>query len=80
MRSFVTEGITLCLFVKGLQNNPNPHAWMSPNNALIYIENIRKALVEHDPDNAAIYNQNAARYAEQIKQRCTIKSKISAYS
>ncbi len=24
---------------------PNPHAWMSPSNALIYVENIRKALV-----------------------------------
>ncbi len=23
---------------------PNPHAWMSPENALIYVENIRKAL------------------------------------
>lgn len=65
----VTEGITPMPIREGAyKNNPNPHAWMSPNNALIYIENIRKALVEHDPDNAAIYNQNAARYAEQIKQ------------
>ncbi|MCT8247920.1 metal ABC transporter substrate-binding protein [Proteus faecis] len=65
----VTEGITPMPISEGAyKNNPNPHAWMSPNNALIYIENIRKALVEHDPDNAAIYNQNAARYAEKIKQ------------
>lgn len=65
----VTEGITPMAIREGsYKNNPNPHAWMSPNNALIYIENIRKALVEHDPENAAIYNQNAARYAEQIKQ------------
>ncbi|KLU19132.1 iron-binding protein, partial [Proteus mirabilis] len=53
----VTEGITPMAISEGAyKNNPNPHAWMSPNNALIYIENIRKALVEHDPDNAAIYN------------------------
>lgn len=65
----VTEGITPMAISEGAyKNNPNPHAWMSPNNALIYIENIRKALVEHDPDNAAIYNQNAANYAEKIKQ------------
>ncbi|HCH49366.1 MAG TPA: metal ABC transporter substrate-binding protein [Proteus sp.] len=65
----VTEGITPMAIREGAyKNNPNPHAWMSPNNALIYIENIRKALVEHDPENAEIYNQNAARYAEQIKQ------------
>jgi manganese/iron transport system substrate-binding protein len=46
---------------------PNPHAWMSPSNALIYVENIRKALAEHDPANAATYNKNAAAYAERIK-------------
>jgi manganese/iron transport system substrate-binding protein len=46
---------------------PNPHAWMSPSNALLYVENIRKALVKYDPDNADSYNKNAAAYAEQIK-------------
>jgi manganese/iron transport system substrate-binding protein len=46
---------------------PNPHAWMSPNNALIYVENIRKALVKHDPANAETYNKNAAAYAAKIK-------------
>ncbi|MBI0250074.1 iron/manganese ABC transporter substrate-binding protein YfeA, partial [Yersinia pestis subsp. pestis] len=44
-----------------------PHAWMSPSNALIYIENIRKALVEHDPAHAETYNRNAQAYAEKIK-------------
>lgn len=46
---------------------PNPHAWMSPNNALIYVENVRKALVQHDPDNAETYNTNAAAYSARIK-------------
>ena len=46
---------------------PNPHAWMSPRNALIYVENIRKALVEMDPANAETYNANAAAYSQQIK-------------
>lgn len=46
---------------------PNPHAWMSPSNALIYVENIRKALVTHDPENAETYARNAAAYAAQIK-------------
>ena len=40
---------------------------MSPNNALIYVENIRKALVKLDPANADAYNKNAAAYAAQIK-------------
>ncbi len=46
---------------------PNPHAWMSPTNALIYVENIRKALVQHDPANAETYNKNAAAYSARIK-------------
>ncbi len=64
----VTEGITpLSIYEGDYEGMPNPHAWMSPNNALIYIENIRKALVEYDPENAETYNINAARYAEKIK-------------
>lgn len=46
---------------------PNPHAWMSPENAVIYVENIRKALSAADPDNAATYTANAAAYSEKIK-------------
>ena len=46
---------------------PNPHAWMSPTNALIYVDNIRKALVQYDPANTAIYDRNAAAYAAKIK-------------
>lgn len=49
------------------KGHPNPHAWMSPNEGLIYVENIRKALVKYDPKNAEIYNQNAANYVAKIK-------------
>lgn len=49
-------------------NKPNPHAWMSPQNALIYVENIRKAFVELDPDNADTYNANAANYSKQLQE------------
>ena len=46
----VTEGIDPIGITEGpYTGKPNPHAWMSPNNALIYVENIRKALVKHDP-------------------------------
>jgi manganese/iron transport system substrate-binding protein len=40
---------------------------MSPANALIYVENIRNALVKYDPANADTYNRNAAAYAAKIK-------------
>lgn len=49
------------------QGKPNPHAWMSPKNALIYVENIRKALSDLDPVNAATYSANAKIYSEQIR-------------
>ena len=64
----VTEGIEPMGIAEGpYTGKPNPHAWMSPNNALIYVENIRKALVKYDPANADAYNKNAAAYAAQIK-------------
>jgi len=46
---------------------PNPHAWMSPTNALTYVENIRAALARVDPANAAAYSANAAAYSAKIK-------------
>ena len=64
----VSEGVDPIGIGEGpYTGKPNPHAWMSPKNALIYVENIRKALVKYDPKNAATYNANAAAYAEKIK-------------
>jgi len=64
----VTDGIAPMGIGEGpYSGKPNPHAWMSPTNALVYVENIRKALVKYDPDNAEAYNRNAAAYAARIK-------------
>lgn len=49
------------------QGRPNPHAWMSVTNALIYVENIRKALARLDPANAEAYARNATAYADRIR-------------
>ncbi|WPA93476.1 metal ABC transporter substrate-binding protein [Providencia zhijiangensis] len=63
----VTEGIEPMPIREGeYKDNPNPHAWMSPANAQIYIENIRKALVKYDPENADTYNANAKKYSQEI--------------
>jgi manganese transport system substrate-binding protein len=40
---------------------------MSPQNALIYVENIRKALAKLDPVNTATYDANAKAYSQQIQ-------------
>ena len=50
------------------KGKPNPHAWMSPQNAVIYVENIRKSLGKLDPANAATYDRNAKAYSQQIEE------------
>jgi manganese/iron transport system substrate-binding protein len=65
----VTEGIRPIGIAQGpYTGKPNPHAWMSPSDAVIYVENIRKALAEADPKNATVYDRNAARYKKQIEE------------
>lgn len=64
----LTEGVTPMGITEGpYTGKPNPHAWMSPANAAIYVENIRKALVQMDPANEATYNANASAYVAKIK-------------
>lgn len=47
-------------------DKPNPHAWMSPKNALIYVDNVLAAFIDADPSNAATYRANAEAYKKQI--------------
>ncbi len=64
----LTEGVTPMGITEGpYTGKPNPHAWMSPANAVIYVENIRKALVKMDPANEATYTANAAAYSAKIQ-------------
>ncbi len=64
----VSEGVTpLSISGGAYDGKPNPHAWMSPDNALIYVENIRKALTAVDPDHAEVYAANAKAYAGKIR-------------
>ncbi len=64
----LTEGIQPLGITEGPYNGkPNPHSWMSPANAVRYVENIRQALVQLDPTNTAAYNANAAAYTAQIR-------------
>ena len=45
---------------------PNPHAWMSQEAAIIYVDNIRDAFAKHDPDNTDNYAANAQAYKDQL--------------
>ena len=57
---------------------PNPHAWMSPSAALIYVDNIRDAFVKFDPANAEAYKANAEAYKQKIEATIApIRSEIA---
>ena len=63
----VTDGIEPMGIVQGpYTGKPNPHAWMSPKNALRYVDTIRDAFVAHDPANAETYKANADAYKAKI--------------
>ncbi|MDO6456326.1 metal ABC transporter substrate-binding protein [Celeribacter halophilus] len=65
----LTEGIDPISISGGAyEGKPNPHAWMGLDNALIYIDNIEKAFVEHDPDNTDVYAANADAYKEELRE------------
>jgi len=64
----VSEGVEPMSIVEGpYSGKPNPHSWMSPDGALIYVDNIRDAFVEHDPANADTYKANAEAYKNKIR-------------
>lgn len=64
----ISDGVEPISIGEGPYNGkPNPHAWMSPANAIKYVENIRAALVKLDPPNAATYTANATAYTEKLK-------------
>ncbi|MPX89218.1 metal ABC transporter substrate-binding protein [Salinivibrio sp. VYel1] len=49
------------------RGKPNPHAWMSPSDAMQYVDNIEQALIKYDPANQAHYQANAKAYKAQIQ-------------
>ncbi|NHB76884.1 metal ABC transporter substrate-binding protein [Rhodobacter calidifons] len=76
----LTDGITPISITGGdYDGRPNPHAWMSIDNALIYVDNIAKALSGVDPAHAATYAANAAAYKAQLAAALDpLKAQIAA--
>jgi len=64
----LSDGVEPMLIADGAyEGRANPHAWMSPESARIYIDNIVNALSETDPDNAAAYAENGEAYKAEIE-------------
>ncbi len=66
----ISEGVQPMSIVAGpYSGKPNPHAWMSPTDAQVYVDNIARAMAEQDPDNADTYKANAEKYKAEIEAR-----------
>jgi manganese/iron transport system substrate-binding protein len=64
----LTEGINPIDIRDGeYAGKPNPHAWMSLDSSLIYVDNIRNGFIKYDPANAEAYNRNAEAYKRKIR-------------
>ncbi|MGW1347376.1 metal ABC transporter substrate-binding protein [Kribbella sp. NPDC002412] len=47
---------------------PNPHAWMSPKNVQVYVDNMVTAFSELDPPNASAYAANGTKYKAELQK------------
>lgn len=64
----VSEGVEgIPIAADAYAGKPNPHAWMSPLNAQIYVDNMVTAFSDLDPDNAANYAENGATYKAELQ-------------
>jgi manganese transport system substrate-binding protein len=64
----VSEGVqAMSISEDSYQGKPNPHAWMSPVNVQIYVDNMVKAFSELDPDSAAEFRSNGDAYKAELQ-------------
>ena len=61
------------------KGKPNPHAWMSPVNVQIYVDNMVKAFSELDPQNASVFEANGKAYKAKLQAvQDEMKAKLAA--
>lgn len=64
----LSEGVEVVSIAEGdYLGKPNPHAWMSPKQGLIYIQNIQKALSEIAPEHSEYFAKNAQAYSAKLR-------------
>jgi zinc/manganese transport system substrate-binding protein len=64
----VSEGISTREMDEDGERITDPHVWNAADNVLVWIENIEKALVAADPEDAAAINANAQAYAAKVRE------------
>ncbi len=68
-RVTLTQGIEpLSIDDAAVAGRPNPHAWMSPRLAMVYVENLRQAFTKIAPEHGEDFAASAAAYNQQLLQ------------
>jgi manganese transport system substrate-binding protein len=64
----VSEGVeVMSISEDAYQGKPNPHAWMSPLNVQVYVDNMVKAFSELDPGNSKVFEANGKAYKAKLQ-------------
>lgn len=65
----LTDGIEPLLISEDVYSGkPNPHAWMSPQRAMTYVDRLVEAFTRLDPEGASTFEANAQAYKKQLRQ------------
>ncbi|PZR54211.1 metal ABC transporter substrate-binding protein [Xylanimonas oleitrophica] len=65
----VSEGVEpMSITGDAYAGRPNPHAWMSPLNVQVYVDNMAEAFTALAPEHAEVFAANAEEYKEQLQQ------------
>ena len=65
----VSEGVEVMDITGDVDaGKPNPHAWMSPLNVQVYVENMVEAFSQLDPEHAEDYAAQGAEYTAQLQE------------
>ena len=76
-----TDGIRALSISEGGRSIPDPHAWFSPTNVAVYVNNITRGIIELDPGNKALYRARAKLFLQQLRVLdAWIREQINAIS
>lgn len=62
-----TDGMQALSISQGGQPIPDPHAWFSPKNVVVYVNNITRGIIALDPGNKALYRARAKLFLQQLR-------------
>ena len=64
----LSEGMDPLLITEdAYSGKPNPHAWMSPQRTMVYVDHLERAFSQLDPAGAEVYAANASAYKAQLQ-------------